>query len=107
VFINKYNSNNNNNVLINYQNRSLIRGVGWILSEKKVAWYMNELSTSLWPDGHFIESKPPPTAEETEISRNIAQLMMKDSIPSNFFLLLFSFILKNFIYRYLMLFVSF
>jgi len=64
-------------------NRSLIRGVGWILSEKKVAWYMNELSTSLWPDGHFIESKPPPTAEETEISRNIAQLMMKDSIPNS------------------------
>lgn len=53
MFINKYNSNNNNNVLINYQNRSLIRGVGWILSEKKVAWYMNELSTSLWPDGPF------------------------------------------------------
>jgi len=45
---------------------------------------MNELSTSLWPDGHFIESSPPPTPEETEISRKIAQLMMKESIPSKY-----------------------
>lgn len=64
-------------------NRSLIRGVEFILSEEKVAWYMNELSTSLWPDGHFIPSTPPPTAEETEISRNIAQTMMKESIPDS------------------------
>jgi len=64
-------------------NRSLIRGVGWVLSEDKVAYYMNELSTSLWPDGHFIESSPPPTPEETEISRKIAQLMMKESIPNS------------------------
>ncbi|ORX55927.1 hypothetical protein BCR36DRAFT_346334 [Piromyces finnis] len=64
-------------------NRSLIRGVGWLLSENKVAYYMNELSSSLWPNGHFIESSPPPTQEETEISRKIAQLMMKESIPNS------------------------
>jgi len=66
-----------------YMNRSLIRGIGFLLSEEKVAWYLGQLSSALWPNGRFIESKPPPTPEETEISRKIAQLMMKESIPKS------------------------
>ncbi|KAJ1960160.1 hypothetical protein IWQ62_004333 [Dispira parvispora] len=58
--------------------------VAGLFQEEEVASYIDNLRQALWPQGHFIKDKPSKSAQERELLRRDAELLIQHSLPAWF-----------------------